>query len=138
MTNTIDLAKLLLKYKTSMLVLSVNSSVVNSEHDNTGYQQRRATMIKQDPVARVISSLNKSPEYRKLKTTFTNFLVQRGDTSIYGETMIQLFQELKNVVTSTAGGAELMPRTGVTWIERMKFTIIFRRKGVNPHAKTMR
>ena len=109
MANMISLAKLLLKHKSSMLVVSVNKSVLDTEYDKALYQQRRTMVTKQDPVARIISVLNKSPDYIKLKKNFTNFLVRRGDTSIYGETVIQLLQEFKNIVTSTTGGAELMP-----------------------------
>ena len=77
MANMIALAKLLLKHKSSMLAVSVNKAVLSTEYDTAMYQQRRATVMKQDPVARIISLLNKSPDYTKLKKNFTNFLVRR-------------------------------------------------------------
>ena len=127
MANMIALSKLLLKHKSSMLVVSVNKAALDIEYDTSVYQQRRTMAIKQDPVARIISLLNKSPDYIKLKKSFTNFLVRRGDTSIYGATVIQLLQEFKNIVTSTTGGAELMPVEYMINVEKC-----FAKAGANP------
>ena len=48
MANMIALSKLLLKYKSSMLVVSVNKAALDIEYDTSVYQQRRTMAIKQD------------------------------------------------------------------------------------------